>query len=92
MHKFHSSSDLYRPYKFYSSSMTVYLLVIFPSGATLAFSMAEYTVSELQIAANVCVELTGYVDRVVIATVCTVEGSAVGKLQSSAQYMYRACV
>ncbi len=40
--------------------------------------MAEYVVNEAQGSANVCVALIGYVDRTVLATVFTVEGTAEG--------------
>ncbi len=59
------------------------LLPIFHLGATLAFTMAEYTVSELQPAVNICVALTGNLEIDVNATVFTVGGTADGRLQSS---------
>ena len=43
--------------------------------AELELSMAEYTVTEIEVA-HICITLTGYLDRNVIATIFTIDGTA----------------
>ena len=48
--------------------------------AMVGFTMADYMVFEVNGSVSVCVSLTGYVERPVVVTVVTLEGSAVGEI------------
>lgn len=67
---------------YFRSTQTCKATQVFLSFYTVAYlelTMDEYTVSESQPSANVCVELTGDIARTVIATVFTIEGTAEGE-------------